>query len=324
MVRLGVFCPLDLHPDLGETPGQLYERAISLAGVAERAGLESFWVSEHHFSPYGALPDPALLLTAIARHTRGLRLGTATAVLPFDHPLRTAERYALCDQLSGGRLEFGVGGGYLQYEYAAFGLDPAERRERFDEALAVIRLAWAGGPVHFAGRFLHVEAPPLNVMPLQAGGPPLHVGVTRPAAAPFVARQGHRLATVPYIGLRSASELAEQIAAYRAALPAGVPGEVTAALHCCCSADSAELAAAEAALARYLRTRVVPGARYSGGEIARDFVLFGPPAELERRLRALAALGVDRLLAFAPFGGLPDPVVTASLVRLGRLAGELG
>ena len=323
-MRLGVFCPLDLHPDLGETPGQLYQRAILLAGAAERAGLESFWVSEHHFSAYGVLPDPALLLTAIARHTRALRLGTATAVLPFDHPLRTAERYALCDHLCGGRLEFGVGGGYLPYEYAGFGLDPAERRERFDEALAVIRLAWAGGPVHFTGRFLRVEAPALNVTPLQAGGPPLHLGVTRPAAAPFVGRQGHRLATVPYIGLRSLAELAEQIAAYRAALPAGVPGEVTAALHGCCSADPSDLAAAEAALTRYLRTRVVPGARYSGEDIAPDFVLFGGPAELARRLAALAAIGVDRVLVFAPFGGLADSVVTASLERLGRLVGELG
>lgn len=317
-MRVGLFCTLDHHPDLGTSPADDYRRALDEAVLAEGLGFESFWVTEHHFSTYGICPDPAVLLAAIAARTHRLRLGTATAVLPFDHPLRTAERYALLDQISGGRLEFGVGGGYLQFEYAGFGLDPAERRERFDEALAAVRLAWAGGAVDISGRHVRVAAPPLNVLPLQPGGPPIHVGVTRPAAAPFVGRQGLPMATVPYIGLHSLQELTELIAAYRAALPGGATGGVTAVFHCHCGSGR-ERERAEAALDRYLRTRVVPGARYGGEPIAQDFALFGSPADLEGRLAAIAALGVDRALLLTSFGGLPAPATAASLERLAPL-----
>ncbi len=324
-MQLGIFCTLDHYPDLGIPPRGMYRRAIEEAVLAEDVGLESFWITEHHFSDYGIVPEPSLLLCAIAERTERLRLGTATAVLPFDHPLRAAERYALLDQLSGGRLEFGAGAGYLQYEFAGFGLDPAERRTRFDETLAVIRRAWAGGPVAYAGRHIHVDSPPLNVRPLQAGGPPIHIGVTRPQAAHFIGRQGHRLAIVPYIALRNPDELADVIGAYRAALPAGAVGEVSAVFHCFCGAGPGDpdRAAAESALQHYLRTRVVPGARYTGDAICRDFVLIGDATAVEARLSAYAAMGVDRALLLTSFGGLAPSAVSASLQRLGGLATPL-
>lgn len=320
-MKLGLFCALDHHPDLGETPQAAYRQTLREAELAEACGLESFWITEHHFSSYGLAPDPAVLLAAIAARTDRLRLGTATAVLPFDHPLRTAERYALLDQLSGGRLEFGVGSGYLESEFAGFGLDPGQRRARFDEALAIVRHAWGGSPVEHAGRHFQVAAPALSVLPLQPGGPPIHVGVTRPDSAPFVGRQGLALATVPYIALRCAGQLAAELAAYRQALPAGSPGGVTAAFHCFCGEDARDpaYAQAEEALQRYLRTRLVPGARYAGAPICREFVLFGDRTELGQRLAAFAAMGVDRALLLVRFGGLDPRLVAASLARIGRL-----
>ena len=320
-MRLGIFCTLDHYPEAGLQAGEVLRRALDEACHAEAAGLESFWVTEHHFSTYGACPDPAVLLAQVAARTTRLRLGTATAVLPLDHPLRTAERYALLDQLSGGRLEFGVGSGYLAHEFAGFGVDPSMKRKGFDEALAIIREAWGGGPVQYDGDCFHVDTPALNVRPVQVGGPPVHVGLTRPLGAPFVGRQGVGLATVPYISLGSLDELAAMIAEYRAALPAGVPGEVTVAMHAFCgeTPQDPEFALAEAALDRYLRTRVVPGANYSGRPIARDFVLFGPPDLLAARLRQLAAIGVDRLLLLTAFGGLPPNTVAGSVARWARL-----
>jgi len=320
-LKLGIFCALDHHPDLGATPRDDYRRAIDEACHAERLGLESFWVTEHHFASYGIAPEPSVLLAAVAERTRHLRLGSAMAILPFDHPLRTAERYALLDQLSGGRLEFGVGSGYLQHEFAGFGIDPARRRERFDDALAVIRRAWAGGPVRHVGRCFQIEAPALSVLPLQPGGPPIHVGVTSPAAAPFVGRQGFGLATVPYIALHTCEELAREIAAYRQALPPGTKGGVTAVFHCFCGDcdDDLDYGEAERALERYLRTRVVPGARYGGGPVSRDFVLFGGMGELAMRLAALAAMGVDRALLLTTFGGISRAATAASMERIGHL-----
>lgn len=321
-MRTGIFCTLDHHPDLQPSVAGLYRRALEEATTAEELGLESFWVAEHHFAAYGVSPDPAVLLATIAARTTRLRVGTATAVLPLHNPLRTAETYALVDQLSGGRLEFGVGSGYLHHEFAGFGIAPEEKRERFDEALAIIQLAWSGAPVVFAGRFHHFAAGPINVLPVLAGGPPIHVGLTRPDAAPHIGRLGLHLATVPYIALSGWSALAELIATYRAAVPPGQRPEVSVAMHVFCGpgpwhapADPA-YAQAEAALDRYLRTRVVPGARYAGPPVSRDFVLFGDPGQLAGRCAALEALGVDRLLLITSYGGIPEAEVLASLRRL--------
>lgn len=320
-MKVGIFCTLDHHPALGASLHGDLRRAMQEAALADHLGLESFWVAEHHFSAYGLCPDPAVLLAAIAQGTRKLRLGTATAVLPFDHPLRVAEKYALLDQISGGRLEFGVGSGYLRYEFEGFRLDPEQRRERFDEALTVIRQAWAGNAVRMDGRHFQIDAPALNVWPAQPGGPPIHVGVTRPAAAPFVGRQGLAIAIVPYIGLSTLTELESTLAEYRAALPPDRTGGVTVALHAFCgdAPEDPALARAEAALDLYLRTRIVPGARYSGRPIARDFVLFGDAQALAARLRALEALGVDRVLLISSFGGLAAPDVDASLTRFAHI-----
>ncbi len=321
-LRIGVFCPLDYHPELGRPHHERYAQVLDQAEQTERAGLESFWVAEHHFSDYGIGPDPAVLLAAVAARTQRIRLGTAAAVLPLHTPLRLAESLALVDQLSHGRLECGVASGYLHYEFEGFGQSLAQRRERFDEALAIVRRAWRGGPVNFAGEHFQVAAPPLNVQPLQAGGPPLHIAVTRPAVVPHVGRKGLGLLTIPYVALRDLTALREAVAAYRGTLPADARGAVTAALHVFCAEgpDDPALDLARAALERYLRTRVVPGARYAGTPPAEDFVLFGDAAALAPRLRALDALGLDRLLALADFGGLSPRLVAGSLMRLGGLA----
>lgn len=143
-MRFGIFSVADHHPELGRTPRQLYAELIEQAQLAEDLGYGSFWVAEHHFHHYGIVPAPAVFLTAIAQHTQTIRLGTGVVVCPFHHPLRVAEDYALLDILSGGRLNFGAGSGYLAHEFAGFNIDPQEKRQRFDENLDVILRAWRG------------------------------------------------------------------------------------------------------------------------------------------------------------------------------------
>ena len=111
--------------------------------------------------------DPAVLLTAMAAKTSRIRLGTAISVLPFRNPLTVAESYAMVDMLSGGRLVLGVGSGYLSHEFEGFSVLPQEKRDRFDEALEVLRMALTGGRVDFDGRYHKVEGVSLNVAPVQ-------------------------------------------------------------------------------------------------------------------------------------------------------------
>ncbi len=319
-MHLGIFAALDYHPGLSGTPAAFFRRILLRAEQAEGLALESFWVSEHHFSTYGLGPDPAVLLTAIAEHTRQLRLGTAVATLPFHHPLRVAETFAMVDQLSGGRLEFGVGSGYLAHEFDGFNIPAAEARPRLDEALEIVRLAWSGQAIHYKGTFFRFDAPPLNLLPTQRGGPPIHLAVTRPTSAAFVGRRGFNIAHIPYIGQSSLEGLRSMIATYRAALPS--PAQVSVACHAFCGEQpwngpgDPAYEEAERALDLYLRTRVVPGARYEGKPISSDFMLFGDVAQWQHYLEAFEQMGVDRLLLITDFGGLPEATVHPSLERL--------
>jgi alkanesulfonate monooxygenase SsuD/methylene tetrahydromethanopterin reductase-like flavin-dependent oxidoreductase (luciferase family) len=91
-MRFGIFSVADHYPkELGRTPGELYAELLEQAEAADELGFDSFWIAEHHFHEYGAIPRPPVWLAAAAERTRRIRLGSAVVVLPFDDPLRTAE-----------------------------------------------------------------------------------------------------------------------------------------------------------------------------------------------------------------------------------------
>src|SRR4029453_13258621 len=100
----------------GGRAGKLYGERVERAEAGGEWGFTSFCVAEHHFHEYGAVPRPPILLSAVAQRTRRIRLGSGVVGLPFDHPLRVRGDYAMVDVLSAGRLNLGVGSGYLKHE----------------------------------------------------------------------------------------------------------------------------------------------------------------------------------------------------------------
>ena len=144
-----------LHVGLGTVSGQVppwderpvadvYADVLSLAGVAEEAGFDAFWVSEHHGAADSHIPSPLVVLAAVAVRTRRIALGTAVAVAPFQDPIRFAEDCAVVDQLSRGRLIVGVAAGWRQEEFDAFGVPLAERAARTAELVRRVRAGWDG------------------------------------------------------------------------------------------------------------------------------------------------------------------------------------
>lgn len=319
-MRFGVFLTLDYHPACHPPKPDYLRDALDLAEHCDRLGLE-VWVAEHHFSDYGTMPATAAFLAACAARTRRVRLGSAVAVLPLHHPLRVAEDYGLVDVLSGGRLEFGVGSGYLRHELDGFRVAAEEKRERFDVALDLVLRAWAGEEVRSGNRFWPVEGVRLNLLPIQRPHPPVWVGTTRPDPAPHIGRAGRRLLTVPYVYARGWDELAASLRAYRAGWQeAGWDGEAMVAIAChayVAGGPGGEegLAEAEEALARYLETRLVPGARASGEPLPADFAWLGDAEVVAGQVARAEALGVDLVLLIADFGGLSRDRVRASLSR---------
>lgn len=153
-----------------------------LAARAEAAGIHAVWLGEDWPGADAGLPAALPLCAAVAAATRRVRIGSALLPLPLHHPLRVAEDAATVDRLSAGRLDLGVGLGADPAGLADFGVDEAERVARFEEALELLRLAWAQEPVNFEGRHFRVRNVSVHPKPVQAGGPQLWVGARLPAA----------------------------------------------------------------------------------------------------------------------------------------------
>jgi alkanesulfonate monooxygenase SsuD/methylene tetrahydromethanopterin reductase-like flavin-dependent oxidoreductase (luciferase family) len=323
-MKFGLFAVADHYPgELPRTVARFYEELLEQAEAADALGFDSFWVAEHHFHEYGAIPRPPVWLAAAAQRTRRVRLGAGVVVLPFDNPLRTAEDYAMVDVLSRGRLDVGVGSGYLGHEYAGFGVDPAEKRARFDEALEVLLRAWTGERFSYEGRYHRVRDVQLNVVPLQKPRPPVWVAVLRNEAAPLVGARGLPVMTIPYAATERIEELGDVVAAFRAAfVGAGGRAEdatVPFGLHAFCADDAAEArAVAKEAMDRYVRTRLYAKQRPFERLVEKDLIAFGGPGDIIRIARRYETLGLTHFLAIVNFGGLPHAHVLRSMERMAK------
>jgi alkanesulfonate monooxygenase SsuD/methylene tetrahydromethanopterin reductase-like flavin-dependent oxidoreductase (luciferase family) len=158
---------------------------------------------------------PLVLAAAIAARTRRLRIGTGVSVLPLCHPIRTAEEAATVDQVSQGRLDFGVGRSGFPRAYSGYGVPYDESRERFQESLDVILKAWTQEGFSHAGRYFTFDNLTVVPRPYQKPHPPIWVAATTHDTFPMVGRSGFSLVT----GLRGfdVPEAARHLGAYRAA-----------------------------------------------------------------------------------------------------------
>lgn len=180
-----------------QSHAEVYANTIEECRLADEIGMHTVWLAEHHFSPYGICPSLAPLAGAIARETRRVRVGTAVVIAPFEHPLRIAEEWAEIDILSEGRLEFGLGRGYQPKEFHGLGISMDRTRERFDEALEIIRRAWTQDRMSFEGA--HYTVPEVRVLPrpVQRPHPPLWTAAVSPDTYALAARRGLKILTSP-------------------------------------------------------------------------------------------------------------------------------
>jgi alkanesulfonate monooxygenase SsuD/methylene tetrahydromethanopterin reductase-like flavin-dependent oxidoreductase (luciferase family) len=133
---------------------------MRLADQAEPLGYDKIWVAEHHFTDYSAIPDNIQYLSWIAGRTSRIKLGTGAVIVPWNDPLRVAERISLLDHLSNGRAVLGLGRGLARYEYEHFQIDMDSSRERFDEASQMIIDALETGHIKGEGPYYpQIETP---------------------------------------------------------------------------------------------------------------------------------------------------------------------
>ncbi|HYR70579.1 MAG TPA: LLM class flavin-dependent oxidoreductase [Candidatus Acidoferrum sp.] len=173
MIQFGVMA--NTHPAPGTDLTRMVDELITEAQQAERSGFDSFFLTEHHQEPSGYFPSPLPLVAALAARTSTIRLGTGIAILPLYHPIRLAEDCAIIDIISKGRLILGVGQGYQEGDFAAFGLKVSDRVSLFEESIEILRRAWTEDKVYFVGKRYTLRNVIVTPKPVQKPHPPIWV-----------------------------------------------------------------------------------------------------------------------------------------------------
>lgn len=288
----------------GPTDAAAWRSTLALAEWADRSGFDSIWLPEGHLRS-GATSAPLVALAAIAARTERVRLGTTSLLLSIHDPARVAAEVATLDQLSGGRVILGVGRGFDPAMFRAFGVNPKDKRDRFDEALDAILATWRDG-LPDAG-------------PFQTPHPPIWVAAFGPKGLAQAARRG-----LPYLAspIESFATIARNIADHAAQLPDGVEPRslavpVMRTVHVATDAAEArrvfetaerEFAAIAARAGRGLAARAAGAAS--------ERVLVGEAAAVAEGIaRYRDATGMDHLVV-RPASGLDAAQRRASLARL--------
>src|SRR5687767_3208840 len=171
-------------------PGQVYEHKLELAAAADRAGFHAYLIAEHQGTPLSIDGSPSVVLSAMFQRTRRLRAGALTFCLPWHHPYRFYNEVCMLDQMSGGRLELGVGRGVSPIESKIFGLQTIEEsRQKYRDTLEIFFTACRSDVIRYRG-----EDVELYNKPVQKPWPPLWFPSSNRESIEFTARHGYHTA----------------------------------------------------------------------------------------------------------------------------------
>lgn len=187
-LRVGVAYDFRNPPDSGVSDQSLYAEILEQVRWLDGIGADLVWFTEHHFVDDGYLPSWVPVAGAMASVTENVRFGTDICLLPFNHPVRLAEDLAVLDNLSGGRVEIGIGMGYAPHEFRGFGVPVARRVSLTDEGIEVLKRCFTGERFSYSGRRYRFEDVQITPGYVQAGGPPLFVAAMSEAGARRAAR----------------------------------------------------------------------------------------------------------------------------------------
>jgi len=181
-----------------QSHAELYDEFIALAEIADQGGMHALWTGEHHGMDFTIAPNPFINLADLARRTSGLRLGTGTVVAPFWHPIKLAGEAAMCDIVSGGRLDLGIARGAYSYEYQRIGggIEAWEAGQRLRAMIPAIKGLWAGDHA-VENEFWSFPATTSAPKPLQQPHPPIWVAARDPSSHDFAVANGCNVQVTP-------------------------------------------------------------------------------------------------------------------------------
>jgi alkanesulfonate monooxygenase SsuD/methylene tetrahydromethanopterin reductase-like flavin-dependent oxidoreductase (luciferase family) len=203
------------YPNNPRTPEQFVRDIFNQALHAEKIGLNSAWIGEHHFNLLGVNPCPNILLAQLAGATKQIRLAPAVVLLPVHHPLHVAEEWATLDLLSGGRVDFAAGRGYDRQEYLPFGASFQDSADIFAEGLEVLWRAWTEkGRWSHKGKYYNFEDIEIRPRPVQDPLRPYVACFSRPSME-LAAHNDWNIIFAPFAAAMVYGSLADATAAFR-------------------------------------------------------------------------------------------------------------
>ena len=182
----------------------LYKETLEQCELADQVGFDNLWFVEHHFlTGFSGSPCPEVMFGALSRVTKQIRIGFGVCILPYHHPVRVAERVAMVDQLTDGRVEFGTGRSNA-YEQIGLGIDPRDTRSRWNESIRMLPEIWQSeGEYSYEGEHWNVPARRVLPKPFQKPHPRMYLACTQ--------QESFRLAAQMGIGVLSSASYATEI-----------------------------------------------------------------------------------------------------------------
>ena len=323
------------YPDNPRTPEQFLLEIRDQAILAEKLGLASAWIGEHHFNRRGCVSVPLAVLANVAAVTKRIRLAPAVVVLPIHHPIHVAEEWATLDQLSGGRVDFAAGRGYDAHEFTPFGADFQASAEHFTEGLEFLIRCWKETePFSFKGKFYDAEHIEVFPKPLQTEWRPYMASFST-FSMQLAARYDWNLLLAPFASSILFGTLAKAVEAYReiCAQQKAPVRKVKCSYFIHIGAGAAASQAARERLVDYLSMAGLRKTMSQGGtgplppsmqyfkqigaklndpkaeQFDDNSILFGSPQQIIDSLKKVEAAGLDEVILYFNFGNKPDGFV---------------
>jgi len=321
-MKVGLFINTQ-YPE-GVNVAQQIPAIIEQVRAAREAGFASLWFP-HHWLTY---PMQMLQLTPmmayVAAEARGMTIGPNILILPPLNPMHVAEEAATLDVLTGGNFILGVGLGYRQPEFDAFGVPLSERAPRFNEAIPLMRRLWTEDRVNHQGRFYTVNDAGISLKPVRPGGPPIYVAAQAEVPVKRAARIGDAWLIVNIRGIQNLIPLMQT---YRAALKeyGRTPLEYPITVECYVGARHATAheecrKPLEYKYSAYAAWGMEDRTSSSFEDFARDRFIIGDEASVKDEIaRYRELLGVDHFIMRCGWPGLPQEQTLASIKRLGAI-----
>jgi alkanesulfonate monooxygenase SsuD/methylene tetrahydromethanopterin reductase-like flavin-dependent oxidoreductase (luciferase family) len=339
-MEFGYFTLSDNHyKNNTRTSNQFIADITDEALYADKIGMHSAWIGEHHFNSLGVLSCPDIVLSNIASRTRNIRLAPAVTVLPLHHPIRVAEQWATLDLLSNGRVDFAAGRGYDRREYLPFRVSFEENQSIFEEGLELVRMLWAAdGRISHDGK--HYSFADVRITPKPVQQPiPTYVGSFSLPSIELAARLGCGLIVAPFAaaisfgGLQRVADLYHEACARHGK----TPGRLMCSYFTHFADTKAQDAAQRARQIRYYKECAIPALpsdpktippsyRYfvdivdrlqkaKAEDLTENSVLLGDSSRIAETLKKVEAAGFEEVILYFNIGLKPHAQVKDEMAR---------